>query len=62
MNSTARKAAVFFLLMLLSIGMQAQLLWTANLDSINSFSSPRVEDLNDDGIDDVVIGGGLENR
>lgn len=38
----------------------AQLVWTANLDSVNSFSSPRVEDLNNDGVADLVIGGATE--
>ncbi len=35
--------------------------WQANIDSTNIFSSPRAVDLTNDGVLDIVLGGGLEN-
>ncbi len=35
--------------------------WQVIIDSINTFASPRFADLNNDGIKDIIIGGGREN-
>ncbi|MDQ4139473.1 MAG: hypothetical protein M3142_03000, partial [Bacteroidota bacterium] len=37
---------------------QSSLIWDKNLYTIGSQSSPRAEDLNKDGVLDIVIGGG----
>jgi outer membrane protein assembly factor BamB len=44
----------------LSQPLAAQQVWQMELEGVNSFSSPRVIDLNDDGVKDVVLGGGIE--
>ncbi|MEQ8807866.1 MAG: hypothetical protein RIE59_02260, partial [Imperialibacter sp.] len=54
----------FTLFMLAYIGVAAQLLaqesWTKRLPGIGTFSSPRVADLNGDGIKDIILGAGRE--
>ena len=55
-----------YVLMILSVGLlwylisrkQQQILWTKTLPRIGTFSSPRVEDVNNDGTLDVIIGAG----
>lgn len=50
-----------FLLLLCSMSANAQnTLWSVKIDSTNIFSSPRFIDLNQDGVKDVIIGGGIE--
>ena len=34
--------------------------WVNNTPLIRSYSSPRTTDLNNDGVDDVVMGGGVD--
>jgi len=51
----------FFIILFLSLPLIAQdISWTNNTELIRSYSSPRTTDLNNDGIDDVVIGGGVD--
>lgn len=51
---------ILFIFCLLPFSFFAQLKWNTHIDSCNFFSSPNVCDLNDDGILDIVIGGGIE--
>lgn len=41
---------------------QLQTEWAIAFDSVNTFCSPGVADLNQDGIKDIVIGGGFEKK
>ncbi|WP_339793185.1 PQQ-binding-like beta-propeller repeat protein [uncultured Imperialibacter sp.] len=54
----------FTLFMLVCISIAGQLLaqdsWTKRLPGIGTFSSPRVADLNGDGIKDIILGAGRE--
>ena len=51
----------FLIIFLLSIPIVAQdITWINNTPLIRSYSSPRTTDLNNDGIDDIVIGGGVD--
>ena len=43
-----------------SLQLNGQMSWTTDLPTIGSFSSPRVTDLNADGIMDIVMGAGRE--
>ena len=48
-------------LFLLSFQLLAQeVIWLKNTPLIRSYSSPRTTDLNNDGVDDVVMGGGVD--
>ena len=50
-----------FILLFLSFQLLAQdVSWVNNTPLIRSYSSPRTIDLNNDGVDDVVIGGGVD--
>lgn len=49
---------LFLLLVVLEI--QAQYAWSKELPTIGTFSSPRVADLNGDGVGDVILGAGRE--
>ena len=49
------------ILFLLSMQIIAQdITWTNNTQLIRSYSSPRTTDINNDGIDDVILGGGVD--
>ena len=51
----------FFILFLISIPIIAQdVAWINNTPLIRSYSSPRATDLNNDGIDDIIMGGGVD--
>ena len=53
---------IALLLLSLSASLNAQQVrWSTLLDSVGAFSSPRAADLNQDGILDIVVGGGIEN-
>lgn len=41
--------------------LKAQQIWSVSWDSVSSFSSPRCVDLNADGVQDIVLGAGIEN-
>ena len=48
-------------LIFLSFQLTAQdIVWVNNIETIRSYSSPRATDLNNDGIKDIVIGGGVD--
>ena len=48
-------------LIFLSFQLTAQdIVWINNIETIRSYSSPRATDLNNDGIKDIVIGGGVD--
>ena len=50
---------LFFLF--LSFQLIAQdIAWINNIETIRSYSSPRTTDLNNDGVKDVIIGGGVD--
>lgn len=52
-----------FLLLICAFNLNAQhSRWSVKIDSADIFSSPRFVDLNGDGIKDVVIGGGIEDK
>ncbi len=57
--SKAKKYPPIFILLLCSVSLLAQE-WLTTIDDIYSFSSARTADLNQDGIQDIVIGAGLE--
>ncbi|MCB9232981.1 MAG: T9SS type A sorting domain-containing protein [Bacteroidia bacterium] len=47
----------------LSLGALAQNpAWTTQFDTINSFGSPQCADLNGDGVRDIILGGGVEDK
>ena len=49
------------ILFLLSVQILAQEInWTKNTPLIRSYSSPRASDLNNDGVDDIILGGGVD--
>jgi len=50
---------LFFILLSFQIVAQ-DISWVNNTPLIRSYSSPRTTDLNNDGIDDIVIGGGVD--
>ena len=50
---------IFFILLPCQIIAQ-DIVWTNNTPLIRSYSSPRTTDLNNDGISDMVIGGGVD--
>ena len=51
----------FFILFLLSFQIVSQdINWINNTPLIRSYSSPRTTDLNNDGIDDLILGGGVD--
>ena len=50
---------IFFILLSCQIIAQ-DIVWTNNTPLIRSYSSPRTTDLNNDGISDMVIGGGVD--
>lgn len=57
------KVVVFFMIVFLAslqIPAVAQANWTKTLQNVGTFSSPRVADLNRDGIKDIIIGAGRE--
>lgn len=51
---------LFYALILLSNYVPAQQNWSVVLPGVGTFSSPRVTDLNDDGIGDIIMGAGRE--
>ena len=57
-----KKFLLFFATSLLFSSLHSQnLSWSHFTDSIVTFSSPRLADLNADGVMDVVMGGGVDN-
>lgn len=58
----ATRSAFFFVgFIAISLGkLSAQSSWTTRLPGIGTFSSPRVADLNGDGIGDIILGAGRE--
>ncbi len=57
------KQIIFIVLVMLiftQTGLLAQLSWAKKLPGIGTFSSPRIADLNGDGIGDIVLGAGRE--
>jgi outer membrane protein assembly factor BamB len=53
---------LFLLFLICSLNANAQSTrWSIKIDSADIFSSPRFSDLNNDGIKDVIIGGGIED-
>jgi hypothetical protein len=60
-DSNMKSNYLFILFLGVFINMNAQLsLWQSFTDSIPTLSSPRASDLNNDGIKDIVIGGGTD--
>jgi len=60
-KNTMRSTFLFATIFLLNLNVIAQLNnWQAFTDSIPTLSSPRTCDLNQDGIEDIVIGGGTD--
>ena len=58
-----KKCIVFILLFnafSIILNAQTEIVWSTFVDSVSNFSSPRVADLTNDGILDIVTGGGLE--
>jgi hypothetical protein len=51
---------LFYILMLWSFPLPAQKSWSTELSGIGTFSSPRVADLNGDGVGDIIMGAGRE--
>ena len=47
-------------LIVLPIVLQAQPHWSVHMDDLGTFSSPRVADLNQDGIGDIIMGAGRQ--
>jgi len=60
--STCTRVIALFLYLLIYPGssLQAQQSWTVELSGIGTFSSPRVTDLNNDGVGDIILGAGRE--
>lgn len=54
------KLLVFLTSLLLSGSLYAQTSWSTDLPGVGTFSSPRITDLNKDGVGDVIIGAGRE--
>ena len=60
-KNTMKSTFLFTTIFLLNLNVIAQLNnWQAFTDSIPTLSSPRTCDLNQDGIKDIVIGGGTD--
>ena len=54
------KLLLLFILFTASIQAEAQNSWSKPFSGIGTFSSPRVTDLNGDGVADIIIGAGRE--
>ena len=50
---------IFIFFLCVSLNAQ-EIIWTHNSPIIRTFSSPRTTDLNNDGIKDIILGGGVE--
>ena len=51
----------FFFIIFLSLQVISQeVLWVNNTPVTNSYSSPRTTDLNNDGVEDILIGAGID--
>ena len=60
-----KKCIVFILLIsafYVNANAQTEMLWSTTVDSVSNFASPRAADLTNDGILDIVVGGGLEDN
>jgi outer membrane protein assembly factor BamB len=54
-----------FLLLIQQISLRAQRheqIWSASISQVSTFSSPRAQDLNGDGVKEIVIGAGIEEE
>jgi outer membrane protein assembly factor BamB len=60
MMRTINIPLMFFCVVLLSFSVQGQESWSVSFKGIGTFSSPRVTDLNGDGIGDIILGAGRE--
>ena len=53
----------FLLIIVLSMQLMSQeISWTNNIPLVTTFSSPRTTDLNNDGIEDIILGGGIDGQ
>lgn len=52
------KTVIALLIFFLRLSVMGQTSWTKELETIGTFSSPRLSDLNGDGVKDVILGGG----
>lgn len=58
-----RKLYLYFILifhLVFSFSANAQIIWQEKVSNVGTFSSPRVTDLNQDGIGDIILGAGRE--
>ena len=63
MKRASKKHFLFFLVLISQFALKSQTTsWSFFADSISTYSSPRSHDINNDGVLDIVIGGGKDGE